>query len=128
MNASIRFTPQTVKMLIGRLQYAYRVGDLRLVRHVSALLDLAKRPMITQVAETYSVARHTIYDWLKALICHGEDSLVYRRPPGRKPGLTKAQKQRMVEMIQSGPQAPGFPTACWTSVLIQQLFPEYKSA
>ena len=53
MKVSIRFTPQTVKMLIGRLQYAYRVGDLRLVRHVSVLLDLAKRPMITQVAETY---------------------------------------------------------------------------
>ena len=40
---------------------------------------------------------------------------------GRKPGLTKAQKQRLAEMIQAGPQAAGFPTACWTSVLIQQL-------
>jgi transposase len=121
MKASIRFTPQTVKMLIGRLQYAYRVGNLRLVRHVSALLDLTKQPVIAEVANTYAVARQTVYDWLKTLMCHGEASLVYRHSPGRKPRLTKTQKQRLTGMIQAGPQAAGFPTACWTSVLIQQL-------
>jgi transposase len=121
MNASIRFTPQTVKMLTGRLQYAYRVGDLRLVRHVSALLDLTRQPVITQVAETYSVARQTVYDWLKGLICHGQDSLVYRRSPGRKPRLTQAHKLRLSELIEAGPQAAGFTTGCWTAVLIQQL-------
>jgi len=121
MNASIRFTPQTVKMLIGRLQYAYRVGNLRLVRHVSALLDFAKQPVISEVASTHAVARQTVYGWLRALMCQGEDSLVYRQPPGRKPRLTKTQKQRLAEMIQAGPQAAGFSTACWTSVLIQQL-------
>lgn len=121
MKASIRFTPQTVKMLIGRLQHAYRVGNLRLVRHVSALLDLAKQPVISEVANTYAVARQTVYGWLKALMSQGEASLVYRQPLGRKSRLTKAQKQRLVEMIQAGPQAAGFSTACWTSVLIQQL-------
>ncbi len=121
MNISIRFAPQTVKMLIQRMQFAYRVGDLRLVRRTSALLHLAKQPMIAQVAETYSVARQTVYDWLKALMCHGEGSLVYHRSPGRKPRLTATQKQRLAELIQAGPQMAGFPTACWTSVLIQQL-------
>jgi transposase len=121
MNISIRFTRHTVKMLIGRLQHAYRVGDLRLVRRVSALLDLARKATISQVAEIYSVSRQSVYDWLKALMCRGEDSLVYRRSPGRKPRLTKAQKQRLSALVQAGPQAAGFATACWTSVLIQHL-------
>ena len=121
MNISIRFAPQTVKMLIQRMQFAYRVGDLRLVRRTSALLHLAKQPTIAQVAETYSVARQTVYDWLKALMCHGEGSLAYHRSPGRKPRLTATQKQRLAELIQAGPQMAGFPTACWTSVLLQQL-------
>lgn len=121
MNISIRFTSQTVKMLIGRLQHAYRVGDLRLVRRVSALLDLARKATVAQVAEIYSVSRQAVYDWLKALMCHGEDSLVYRQSPGRKPRLTKTQKQRLSALIQAGPQAAGFTTACWTSLLIQQL-------
>jgi transposase len=121
MNISIRFTRQTVKMLIGRLQHAYRVGDLRLVRRVSALLDLARETTVAQVAEIYSVSRQTVYDWLKALMCHGENSLAYRRSPGRRPRLTKTQKQQLSALIQAGPQAAGFTPACWTSVLIQQL-------
>lgn len=122
MYASIRFTPETVKMLMGRLQYAYRVGDLRLVRRVSALLNVAnKTATVSEVAELYSIAKQTIYDWLKALLCRGEASLVYRKSPGRKPRLTKIQKQRLSYLVQAGPQAAGFTTACWTSLLIQQL-------
>jgi transposase len=122
MNISIRFAPQTVKVLIERMQHAYRIGDLRLVRRTSALLNLnGKAVTISEVAETFSVARQTVYDWLKALMCYGESSLVCRRSPGRKPRLTATQKQRLGELLQAGPQAAGFPTACWTSVLIQQL-------
>jgi transposase len=121
MDISIRFTPQMVKMLIGRLQHAYRLGDVRLVRRIAALLALAKKTTITEVAETYSIAKQTVYEWVKALICYGEDSLVCRKSPGRKPRLTATQKQRLAELIQVGPQAAGFPMACWTSLLIQQL-------
>jgi transposase len=104
------------------LQHAYRVGDLRLVRRVSALLSVAsKTATVSEVAELYPVARQTIYDWLKALLCRGEASLAYRQPPGRKPRLTKTQKQRLSELVQAGPQSAGFTTACWTSLLIQQL-------
>ena len=62
MNISIRFTPQTVKILIGRLQDAY---------------------------------------------------LMYRHSPGRKPRLTKTQKQRLKALVEAGPQAAGFQTASW---------------
>jgi transposase len=121
MDISIRFTPQMVKMLIGRWQRAYRLGDTRLIRRVSVLLALAKKMTITEVAETYSIAKQMVYEWVKALMCYGEDSLVYHKSPGRKPRLTTAQKQRLTEMIQAGPQAAGLPMACWTSVVIQQL-------
>jgi transposase len=91
MNISIRFTRQTVKMLIRRLQYAYRIGDLHLARRVSALLDLSRNMTVAEVADLYGVSRQVVYDWLKALLCRGEDSLVYRRSLGRKPRLTKTQ-------------------------------------
>jgi hypothetical protein len=90
MDISIRFTPQMVKMLIGRLQRAYRLGDLRVVRRISALLALAKKTTITEVAETYSIAKQTVYEWVKALMCYGEDSLVCRKSPGRKSRRSRA--------------------------------------
>ena len=121
MNVSIHFTRQTIKALIQRWEQAYAAGNLRLVRRTSGLLDLVKGETVAQVAETYSVSRQTVYDWLKAFIWKGLDSLVYQRPPGRRPRLTKTQKKQLVELVKAGPQDAGFPTACWTSLLIQQL-------
>jgi transposase len=121
VNASIHFTRPTVKMLIRHLKQAYAAGNLRLVRHITALLDLARGASIAQAAETHSVMRQTVYDWFKAFLVEGENSLVYRRPTGRKPRLTKTQRKRLVELVTAGPQAAGFPTGCWTSLLIQQL-------
>jgi transposase len=74
-----------------------------------------------QVAETFLVSRQTVYNWLNAFILHGLNSLPYRRSPGRKPRLTKTQKKQLIELVKAGPLAAGFPTACWTSLLIQQL-------
>jgi len=60
-----------VKMLIRRWRQAYATGNLRLVRRLSALLDLARGESVAQVAEMHSVARQAVYDWLKALVLFG---------------------------------------------------------
>jgi transposase len=121
MYASIHFTRPTVKMLIERLQAAYAKADLPLVRRISALLDVAREKDVAQVADKYGVARQTIYDWLSAFLSCGVDSLVYHRSTGRKPRLNQEQKDRLVQLVEAGPEAAGFGTACWTSLLIQQL-------
>jgi transposase len=121
MNISIRFTRLTIKSLIQRLAQAYAAGDLRLVRRISALLGLAKGEPVPEVAETVSVTRQTIYNWLKAFMLEGMDSLAYRWSRGRKPRLTKTQKKRLTELIEAGPPEAGYATGCWTSLLIQQL-------
>jgi transposase len=121
MKISIRFARPTVKKLIRHLQRAYATGNVRLVRRISALLDLGRGDSVAQVAERHSISRQVVYNWLKAYLLHGEISLVYRRSSGRKPRLTKTEKGRLAEMIKGGPQAAGFGTACWTSLLIQLL-------
>ena len=121
MSISIHFTRPTTKLLTQRLGQAYTAGDLRLVRRVSALLGLANGETVAQVAETLSVSRQAVYNWLKTFILYGMDSLVYRWSRGRKPRLTQTQKKRLTELVEAGPLEAGYPTACWTSVLIQQL-------
>ena len=121
MRISIHFTRPTVKKLMRHLQRAYATGNVRLVRRVLALLDLGRGEGATEVAERHSVSRQVVYDWLGAFLLQGEDSLVYRRSSGRKPRLTKTQKRRLAELIKAGPEAAGFGTACWTSLLIQLL-------
>ncbi len=121
MNMSIHSSRPTTKLLIQRLKQAYAAGDLRLVRRISALLGLAKGEVVAQVAQTLSVSRQAMYDWLKAFMLCGIDSLAYRRSTGPKPRLTKPQKRRLIELVKAGPLEAGYPTACWTSLLIQQL-------
>jgi transposase len=40
---------------------------------------------------------------------------------GRPPRLTKTQKRQLYDWIKAGPEAAGYLTGCWSSVLIQDL-------
>jgi len=123
----IRFRPATMTVLIEALHRAYAVGNLRLVKRISALLDVAKDEAITDIAEKYGVARQTVYRWIAEFVLEGIDSLKYEKSSGRKPRLTKTQKARLKEVVKAGPQAAGFGTACWTSLLIQiVIYREFK--
>lgn len=121
MNISIRFTRPTIKLLVQCLRQAYAAGDLRVVRRTTALLLYADGKSKTEVAETLSVTRQTIHNWLTAFMVQGMDSLIYRWSRGRKSRLTKAQKKRLTELVKGGPLEAGYATGCWTSLLIQQL-------
>jgi transposase len=121
VSISIRFTRATGKLLVERLGQAYAAGNLRQVRRVSVLLGLAKGETVSEAAETFSVSRQSVYNWLKAFMLEGADSITYRWWRGRKPRLTKKQKRQLVELIKDGPLEAGYPTACWTSLLVQKL-------
>lgn len=123
----IRFTQATMTVLIEALHRAYATGNLRLVKRISALLDVAKDEAIPDIAEKYGVARQTVYRWIAEFLLEGTDSLKYEKSSGRKPRLTKTQKARLKEVVKAGPQAAGFRTACWTSLLIQiVIYREFK--
>jgi transposase len=123
----IRFTQATMTVLIEALHRAYAAGNLRLVKRISALLDVAKDEAIQDIADKYGVARQTVYRWIAEFFLEGTDSLRYEKSSGRKPRLTKTQKARLKEVVKAGPQAAGFGTACWTSLLIQiVIYREFK--
>jgi len=68
MDTSIHLTSATTKSLTVQLGQAYAAGDLRQVRRISALLGFANGQTVSQVAETFSVCRQTVYNWLKAFM------------------------------------------------------------
>jgi transposase len=123
----IRFTPATMTVLIEALHHAYATGNLRVVKRISALLDVVKDEASKDIAKKYDVARQTVYRWVAEFLSEGLDSLKYEKPAGRQPRLTKTQKTRLKEVVEAGPQAAGFQTACWTSMLVQiVIYREFK--
>lgn len=122
MNIRIRLSRQTVKALQARLHHAYDRGDLRVVRRISALLEhLTQDTPIPVLARKWDVASSTFYLWLTELVLEGLDGLVYQHAGGRPAKLTKSQKKQLGHWIDRGPQKAGFDTACWNTILLQEL-------
>ncbi len=87
---------------------------------------------ITQITLTLRCSAQAVYIWIKEFILKGLESLRRRKPPGRPSRLTGKQKKKLAEMIDAGPEACGYPGACWRSPMIQDLilreFGKYYSA
>jgi len=122
MSIRIQLNRTTVKALHSHLQYAYRKDDVRLVRRITVLIDLLVHQVpMAVLCERWGLSLSCLYDWQKAFLLRGMDSLVYGHGGGRRPKLTPRQKQRLVELIEAGPLVVGCETACWDSVLIRVL-------
>src|SRR5215472_16908617 len=118
----IQVSAATVKALHARLQQAYRKDDVRLVRRTTVLIDLLVHHMpMAVLCERWDLSASCLYNWQRAFLLHGMESLHYRHSGGRRPKLTPRQKKRLVELLEAGPQVVGCETACWTSVLIRVL-------
>jgi transposase len=118
----IQASHATVKALHTRLQDAYRRDDVRVVRRLSVLLDLLTHmASVAVLCERWGLSPSCLYDWQKAFMLRGMDSLIYRHSGGRPEKLTPRQKKRLVELIEAGPLVGGLETACWNSVLLRVL-------
>lgn len=118
----IRLSGPTVKELHKRLGQAYTLGDVRLVRRIGALLNyLAHGLAPAEVAAHWSISTASVYNWLHAFLLEGMDSLVYHHGGGRPSRLTPSQKRELCDMLDAGPEAAGFDTGCWSTLLVQEL-------
>lgn len=122
MNIRIQLSGQTVKALQRRLQEAYRQDDVRLVRRIHALLEhLVNGVSVAELSTIWGFTSACFYQWLKEFLLQGLDSLSYQFGGGRKARLTPTQKKRLGKLIDAGPQAAGFDSACWNSILMRVL-------
>jgi len=94
---------------------------LRLLKRIHALLYVSEGKPVSEVMAILQLSQQSVYNYVKAFILHGLDSLHYQRPSGRPPKLTKSQKQELCAVIDQGPEAAGYDCGCWTTVLLQDV-------
>ena len=121
MNYRISITRETVRGLVAALQKAYKAGDAKLVRRMSALLDVARGDVVDAIAPKHGVSPSSVYEWVKRLMVEGVAGLQPQWRGGRPSKLTKTQKRCLCAWVKAGPQAAGFPSACWNAAMIQEL-------
>jgi transposase len=117
----ITFSKSNVKRFQQELDKAYQRGDKRTIRHLSVLLMIGSKVALATILSVWNVSQQTVYNWLNDFMVCQFNSLEYQKVPGRPPRLSKTQKRDLSKWIEAGPEACGYPTGCWTSVLIQDL-------
>ncbi len=117
----ITFSKAHVKRLKQELEKAYVCGNLRAVRRLSVLIMIGGRMALGTILSVWNVSQQTVYNWLKDFLIYSWDSLECQKASGRPSRMTKSQKRDLSKWIEAGPEACGYQTGCWTSVLIQDL-------
>lgn len=122
LHPRIRLSGRTVKELQKRLDKAYTLGDVRLVRRISVLLGYLDQGLpLADLTAHWSICEATVYNWLHAFLLERMDSLVYHHGGGRPSRLTPSQKRTLCDLLDAGPEAAEFDRGCWTTLLIQEL-------
>jgi transposase len=121
LNLRIGISKETVKALAETLRQAYRAGDAKLVKRVTALVRLSRKESAAAIADELGCSESSIYEWLKKLMYEGVNGLKVTWRGGRPSKLSKQQKVRLCELINAGPLAAGFASACWNTAMIQQV-------
>jgi transposase len=70
------------------------------------------------------VERTSVYDWICAWNEHQLEGLKEGHRSGRPTRLSAAQRQRIFDIVESGPVAYGFTTGIWTSPLLRHVIAE----
>src|SRR5437764_13976563 len=68
VDTAVHFCGPTVKELRREWHAAVQRGQSRLIRHVSALLEVGAGVPVAEVAEHVGVSPSTVYRWLQAFI------------------------------------------------------------
>jgi len=118
----ITFSKSNVRRFQQELDKAYKRGDKRMVRQLWVLLMVGCKVALETILSVWNVSQQTVYNWLNDFPAYQFDSLEYPKVPGRPPRLTKSQKRDLAQWIEEGSGACGYPTGCWTSILIQEKF------
>jgi len=95
------------------------------LRIQGVLLSLEKHS-VSEIARLLKVHRTSVHNWLQQWNVWGEEGLLEGHRPGRPVCLTEVDRQRLRDIVDSGPVAYGLQTGIWTSVnLAELIFEEF---
>jgi transposase len=103
------------------LKTAQRLGHLRQVKYLLAILAVMDGQSCAQVALVLRVPEKTGATGVHRFCCYGSQGAPRTKPTGRPPKLTPTPKAALATLLEEGPGQAGFRGACWRSPMIQQL-------
>ena len=121
LNFRLTITADQRQALDRKLATARQLGDLRLVKFIFTIFAVVHYQETEQAAVVLRLSVAQVEAYVHQFLCYGVAGVAFKKPLGRRPKLTPAQRRELCRLIEAGPPACGFSGACWRSPMIQQL-------
>jgi len=120
---TIKFSNEVKDKLNRELIMAERLNNLRLFKIVKALLLIGEQVPKGDIAKLLHLDIRTIYNWLKRFMFERFSWLLgkHYQGRGRKPKLSKKQKERLFHIVKNGPEKYGFDCGVWNSAMVLEV-------
>ena len=101
-------------------------GDVKIMNRLLTIFAIAEGEHdLSKIAQLLRVSYESVRQWVIKYLVEGISGLSdLHTSPGRQPKLTKTQRKQLGALIDEGPEASGFPGACWRTPMIQELIYE----
>lgn len=113
-----------IKKLIGLKKEAEKDGEYRVAKRIHAVALNMEGQNSTEIAWVLKSPRSAVSLWLKNYEEHGLEGLLEGQRPGRPCGLNSKQRNKLSDIVESGPVAYGFLTGVWNSKMIARVIQE----
>ena len=120
----LRLHPGTYQRLLRLSKEAERDGAYRVAKRLQAVLLNSQGRTSGELAEVLQAPRSKVSEWLARYQAHGVEGLPEGQRSGRPAELTARQRERLGDILDSGPGAYGLDTGVWTSPMIAWVIEE----
>ena len=93
----------------------------RVALRLQAIMLSLREHAAPEIADLLQVHRTRVHAWIRDWNRHGAEGLLEGHRSGRPSQLSAEQKERLYDLVESGPVAYGLNTGVWTSVLLAQI-------
>lgn len=117
-------TAKKIEELIKLSKQALREGAYRVAGRLHAVALNMEGKAAPEIADILKIHRTRVSMWLRNWQEYEMDGILEGHRSGRPPAMVDSQKQRLADILDSGPIAYGFSSGVWTSPMVARVIEE----
>lgn len=115
---------RTINRLLNLRRQAQADKAPRVVLRIQGVLMSLDGLSTGEISQRLKIHRSTVPTWIAHWNQYGEEGLWEGHRSGRPPELTAHDREKLCDILDSGPVAYGWDTGIWTSPLVAQVIEE----
>jgi transposase len=113
-----------IAKLLELRQQAQRDKEPRMMLRIQGILMSLDGHTTGEIADHLKVHRSTVPLWIDQWNRYGKEGLLEGHRSGRPAALSREDRERLCDILDSGPVAYGLETGIWTSPLVRHVIEE----